>query len=279
MEQENVVETPQIEPSTPVEAVVPDGGTPAPVETKNWEVEYNRINPEYEKYQKYIGQLSEYVDRDPSLQEHIAKVARGEKWSVAPPEPKPVEKPVSPSIPPEYADTLKRIPDLEARIKTYEQKVELQEIQGTISREMEEISKEYPFMKDEKEQERFLKDVNERVKQEAANIRMDNPAISRDQAFERATRRYNSYLPSTFVMLRKKEIGDYLRSQGQDALPAGIATPADKIGKPGQMPGIQERYKSALENESDPEKRAQMRIEYAKAKGISPDELFASGKI
>lgn len=276
--QEVVQEQPKVEGQ---EAQAPTTGqTAETTQTVDYKAEYEKIEPRYKELDGYWTRLENVMLKSPWVEQAIRDAMAGKKWT--PEQAAAVEAATKQGAKTETKPPsidLKSLPEYQ-EIKTMAEELkrekELGQINQQLASEMQLITEKFSWMKEPKAQADFIKELEQKIKEET--LQAVNSGVPMNEAHARAVNKWNHNLVTSFYLLKEKEIAEDFSNRGgrRSVLPPGVQTAADRVGKPGTMPDMHERYRQAISNESDDAKRTQLRIEWAANGGPTIDEQLAS---
>jgi hypothetical protein len=175
----------------------------------------------------------------------------------------------------------KELEEVKQQLKQFQEVQQRQQIESLRREKFSEVQNETDrtFKKFEAtpaDQAEFWKRYDSMVKSEAQTYMQNGMPLP--QAMNKAQYNHSFNIAGEYALLMEDRIGSLYskRMQERNSPLKGIASPADKQGAPGVMPGVKERLLSAIKNEKSAEKRAEMYVEYGKQFGTPEGGFFKS---
>jgi hypothetical protein len=251
-----------------------------------------QIDPqEYERLKQENGQLSQIAQywqriENAYTQHPEYKTTLERMWKGLPPEQQRaiLQQQAKPEAK-KSNDELKAIQEKVARLEKLEttfneQRTEAlrKEKYAEVQNESEQMFKKFGATKAEEGE--FWKRYDGMIRNEATQFMQQNPQLLPKQAVDMAISRHSTNLQAEFISLMEDKVTSYYGSklQERNSPLRGIASPADKVGKSGSSPNLQERYLNAIKNETNPEKRFELHKAYAQEAGIDVKDLFRGSR-
>lgn len=170
---------------------------------------------------------------------------------------------------------------IKQQLKEFQDYQQRQQVEGLRREKLSEVQQETDrtFKKFEAtpaDQAEFWKRYASMINSEAQTYMANG--IPLNQAMQKAQFNHSFNLAGEYATLMEDKLGTLYSKKIQERNNPlrGVATPADKQGMPGVMPGMKERFLSAIKNEKNAEKRAEMYVEFGKQFGEPQGGFFRS---
>lgn len=226
----------------------------------------------------YWSRIEQIANTDAVFRSYLEKAWKGEKLTA---QPEQVKQAVAPKVEKNREDD--RLKSIQERLEKFESYQQTQQQEALRKEKFAEVQNETEstfkkFGASDADQKEFWTRYGNMIRTEAYGHIQNNPSLPPNTAMQMAYSRHSSNIAGEYAVLMEDKLMPIYAQRLQDRNNPlrGIGTPADKAGKDGTWPTTQERFLSAIKNERNPEKRAEMYAAYAKEKGISPSELFRS---
>ncbi|HXC04350.1 MAG TPA: hypothetical protein VNZ86_06320, partial [Bacteroidia bacterium] len=175
----------------------------------------------------------------------------------------------------------KELEDIRAQLKEWKQTQERQQVESLRREKFSEVQDETnrAFQKFEAtpaDQQEFWKRYGAMVQNEAQTYMQNGMPLP--QAMQKAQYNHSFNIAGEYALLMEDKLATLWskKAQERNSPLRGIASPADKQGAPGVMPGVKERFLAAIKNEKSAEKRAQMYVEFGREFGEPNGGFFKS---
>ena len=265
-----------------VEAPQAGVGEEAPVGQEGAGVATPTIDPhEVEQLRQvadYWKRVEQGANTDPAFRKELERMWRGlpAQQQVQPTKPEPNQRREKNQEDDRLKTLQEKIEKFENYQQTQQQETLRKEKFAEVQSETESTFKKFNATDGDKTE--FWNRYGNMIRNEAYGYIQNNPSLPPNRAMEMAYSRHSSNIAGEYALLMEDKLVDFYGRKLQDRNNPlrGIGTPADKAGKDGTWPTTQERFLSAIKNERNPEKRAEMYSAYAKEKGIPVGELFRS---
>lgn len=237
---------------------------------------FQRMEQEHGRLATNWQKLEQLANADPAFRRELERAWRG-----LPPA-KETQKP-APEPKAQRPQSNKEIEELKANLKQLQESWQTRE-QETLKREkFQEVQSETQAVKDrfnasDADMTEFWSRYSQQIQKEAFDAMQRNPGLPPTKAMEMAYARHSNNLQAEYINLMEDRMTEFYgrKLQDRNSPLRGIATPAERAGKNGGVtPTMIERLQNAIKKERDPQKRAEMRVAFARENGFSPEEFFS----
>lgn len=240
--------------------------------------EYERIKAEHQQLLGFYQRTEQLTNTDKAFAKEFERAWKGLPPAVQQQIKQEVKQNQEPKSNKEIAEMREALNQLKEERQMERQESMRKEKFAEVQSETDATFKE--FKASEQEKTEFWNRYGSMIRTEAINAMQNNPGMTPDRAMALAYSRHSSNIKAEFIQLMPEKITEYYGNQLKERNNPlrGIASPAEKVGKNGQMPTTQERLMNAIKNERNPEKRAEMYAAAAQQLGIPTDELFRGNR-
>ena len=279
MSDENAVQGGEQETSQSAEtgAEQTSGQEGAAVETATIDPqEYERLKTEHSTFAQNWQKLETLANKDESFRKELERA-----WKGLPAAQQAQIAKVQDQQKPNNNMSRKELDEVKQQLKQFQETQKAQQYEGLKRQKFQEVQNETDrtFKKFEAtpaDQAEFWKRYDSVVKTDAQELMRNG--VDPQSAMRQAQYNHSFNIAGEYALLMDDRVGSlYSKRIAERNNPLrGIATPADKQGAPGVMPGVKERLLSAIKNEKSAEKRAEMYVEYGKQFGEPNGGFFKS---